>query len=1384
MILSIALSYQCVAAKAYAEDTGSVNSADSTIQGSEVKAAMPESSIVVEAVRSKLADDASQSDVAQALVEELANKGYAEDPAGLADLFGQSAEALGLACVCVKPEENATPWNMVELDGSWYHVDIASYVLDLDEKGQGARDEVAKQWLFVSDDVMALHEGRSSWEIDGDDKGALPKAPMSLSDLKTLEDEPDEPAASDSQPEDDAESGALQSDQEQGTDDSKVNEKSQRQHDASATEGVEDGESESETGRDSGLDSPQLGNSSEPEDAYAVNDASRASASIASGNWNGKCEWSISDKGVLYIFGPSTGGDSLVPWSQYASQIKEIKLSYNTELAENCELLFSGCSNVTEIDFSFCNTAKVKNASCMFMNCSNLRNVFGLNLKSVTNMSNTYKGCHSLENIGNEVGWNTSNVTNMEGTFDGCKELAVIGVTNWDTSKVETFKNMFRGCSKLKYLYPYKWQVSQAYDLSGMFEGCSRLEYIELKGGSSGGTTTNASAMMKGCSSITGFRINGTLCPNNTASMFYGCTSLKSLDLANWWTPDITDTRSMFYGCSALESLDVSGDYWYTYSNTSTSNMFTGCNKLSSIKVGKNYVSGSGVIPAATSTNGRWWSTKDSRWYTVSEIGTSRKKIADTYQNYEIRNLANATISTIGNDLEYMGSPVTPEPVVKHGGTTLKKDVDYTLSYKNNTGAGVGTVTATGKGNCTGSISTIFGIKAVGNVPFRVVWEDNNNVLGKRPRSISWNIDVAYTTAGGMTEIESGIGVNWNASSNWKTNVSMVTKDRNGKAPTVRPSATIVDDSSPYDLKGVTGNVNSGYVFTFAYGKRQSIGSASISVNNQTYNGNALTPKPTVMYGKTKLAEGRDYSLRYANNKNAGKATVYVDGKGVFTGTKSATFTINPKSVTVAAKNLSKTYGAKDPLLTASVSGLVGSDKVSYNVTRKSGDAVGSYAITVSGAARQGNYQVNYKGASLKIVAANISSAQISGVASQTYDGKAKTPKPAVTIGGRTLREGTDYTLSYGNNVNPGTATVTVTGKGNYAGSKSATFQIAAKKNTPSAPSNPSTPSTPSTPTTPTTPVIPNTPATGSGTWTRLWGAGAYDTMRAVVGVDGVFPDGRGGSVIVATGDGYWDALAASGLAGRLDAPVLITPGGALAPQTRAELQRLRPARVYVMGGPLAVSDGCVGQIRQVCGNVTRVYGGGAQDTAVEIWKAGSGWGRTAVIATTNGYYDALSVAPYAFAKAAPIFLASPDSGLNAATVAALRAGGFSRVVIVGGALAVPAKVEQQARSAGATQVVRLWGAGALDTSARIAEFELREGMGLSHMAIASSQGYWDALSAAAVCGRQNSVLVLAPQSGGYTAIDAVYDRGKVAHGHVVGGNLAISDATMRHVTG
>ncbi len=76
----------------------------------------------------------------------------------------------------------------------------------------------------------------------------------------------------------------------------------------------------------------------------------------------------------------------------------------------------------------------------------------------------------------------------------------------------------------------------------------------------------------------------------------------------------------------------------------------------------------------------------------------------------------------------------------------------------------------------------------------------------------------------------------------------------------------------------------------------------------------------------------------------------------------------------------------------------------------------------------------------------SVTDLNISDIAAVTYNGQAQKPTVTVKDGNTTLTSGTDYTIAYSNNVNAGTATVTITGKGNYKDTKTASFTIDAKE--------------------------------------------------------------------------------------------------------------------------------------------------------------------------------------------------------------------------------------------------------------------------------------------------------------------------------------------------
>ena len=83
------------------------------------------------------------------------------------------------------------------------------------------------------------------------------------------------------------------------------------------------------------------------------------------------------------------------------------------------------------------------------------------------------------------------------------------------------------------------------------------------------------------------------------------------------------------------------------------------------------------------------------------------------------------------------------------------------------------------------------------------------------------------------------------------------------------------------------------------------------------------------------------------------------------------TVTITPKPVTVTARSYSKTFGAADPVFKADTVGTLNGDKITYDISRETGENVGTYTITPAGEAVQGNYNVTYATGTLTITASD-----------------------------------------------------------------------------------------------------------------------------------------------------------------------------------------------------------------------------------------------------------------------------------------------------------------------------------------------------------------------------------------------------------------------------
>ncbi|MBQ0028174.1 MAG: leucine-rich repeat domain-containing protein [Lachnospiraceae bacterium] len=233
-------------------------------------------------------------------------------------------------------------------------------------------------------------------------------------------------------------------------------------------------------------------------------------------------------------------------------------------------------------------------------------------------------------------------------------------------------------------------------------------------------------------------------------------------------------------------------------------------------------------------------------------------------------------------------------------------------------------------------------------------------------------------------------------------------------------------------------------------------------IEDQTYTGKAITPAIEVYDGKNLLSPNVDYSVRFANNTNASsdkKATVTITGKGNYSKTETVDFTINPRSIdedTFSAEDIAlvvtKTIQKPKPILMWNGKVLAPTNyKYEYYMLDESGNKIGEalssvkdagdYIIVISGNEKNftGSREIKLTLTSEKKLASKLT---VTKIANQTYTGEEIKPVLIVKDGKNPLTLEDDYIVEYENNIDVGTATVIITGNGNYIGTKRVNFNI------------------------------------------------------------------------------------------------------------------------------------------------------------------------------------------------------------------------------------------------------------------------------------------------------------------------------------------------------
>lgn len=385
----------------------------------------------------------------------------------------------------------------------------------------------------------------------------------------------------------------------------------------------------------------------------------------------------------------------------------------------------------------------------------------------------------------------------------------------------------------------------------------------------------------------------------------------------------------------------------------------------------------------------------------------------ESSQDESERDIAEADISIDDANCVYTGEEIRPEITVTYNDEELAEGEDYELEFSNNTNAGKTAVTITGIGDYTGSAERTFNI-AKANV------SDLSVSLSATAFSYTGKVITPLPTV--------------------KFNGRTLTKDADY---TVNYSGNLNVGSASVVITG-SGNFTGSRTLNFAISQADiSSLKPTLSYTTCLYVAKDRTPVPTLTFNGTKLVKDTDYTVKYTNNLNVGTATVTLTGKGKFKGTTKATFTITKYDLSKLAVTLpaaSYMYNGKGlvPAPKLSLSGKTLVKGTDYNVTYTNNINVGTATVKVTG---KGNFQ-GTSSKTFKITARPLSAVTVNKIADVRYNGLARTPSPVVKYGTVTFTKGTDYTVAYTNNINTGTATVTITGKNRLSGTKKITFKI------------------------------------------------------------------------------------------------------------------------------------------------------------------------------------------------------------------------------------------------------------------------------------------------------------------------------------------------------
>ena len=264
-----------------------------------------------------------------------------------------------------------------------------------------------------------------------------------------------------------------------------------------------------------------------------------------------------------------------------------INLTYvnlkNLKASQDIAFMFNDCKSLTSIDLSQFDVSGGEFLSNMFKNCTSLQsvNLKGFKLDKASTIESIFYNCYSLKYL-DLSSFKPSKLYNINSAFYNCSSLTSINFLDF-FSDLEYMRSLFFNCSSLKLLDLTDFNTKRAIYMNNMFQGCNSLTSIIIGPSFIVNDVSYINSMFSGCYSLKSisFDIIVTNKVYSLDSFFSDCYSLTSVNLKNFDTSNVNNFSNMFHNCYNLKNIDISNFKFQR--NANLKGMFSGCYSITSV---------------------------------------------------------------------------------------------------------------------------------------------------------------------------------------------------------------------------------------------------------------------------------------------------------------------------------------------------------------------------------------------------------------------------------------------------------------------------------------------------------------------------------------------------------------------------------------------------------------------------------------------------------------------------------------------------------------------------------------------------------------------------------------------------------------------------------